>query len=360
MARLTKRISQKSGMTPGQITYVGDERTHKVTINVIDYDQTDLKQFEAQTVEDCFPFRDSKTITWINVTGIHNVEVIRKIGAHFGIHELFLEDIANTGQRPKFEEGEGYFLNMLKMKYWPRDREEVISEQISLITGPNYVISFQEIEGDVFNPVRERIKKTVPRKRFIYSDYLSYSLMDAVVDNYFAVVERLGEKIEDLEEQLIDRPRTEQLQMIHDLKRELALMRKAIWPLREVISAMERSESKLLHKETAPYIRDLYENTIQIIDTVETFRDMVSGLMDIYLSSVSNKMNEVMKVLTIIATVFIPLGFLAGVYGMNFDRSISPFNMPELGMKFGYLLFWGVVVLIGGGLLWFFRRKQWL
>ena len=208
--------------------------------------------------------------------------------------------------------------------------------------------------------VRERIKKTMPRSRFLGSDYLAYSLVDATVDHYFSVLENIGDGIESIEEELITNPGTRSLQSINDLKRELALMRKRVWPLREVVGGLERSESKLVHKSTRIYLRDLYEHVIQVIDTVETFRDMTSSLLDIYLSSVSNKMNEVMKVLTIFATIFIPLGFLAGVYGMNFDHSASPFNMPELGWRFGYLFFWSIAILIGGGLLWFFRRKGWL
>ena len=192
------------------------------------------------------------------------------------------------------------------------------------------------------------------------TDYLAYAMVDAVVDHYFYILESLGERIQDMEDELAETPQKESLGIIHELKRELIYMRRSVWPLREVIGGLDRSESDLIHDYTAPYIRDLYEHTVQVIDTVETFRDMVSGLLDIYLSSVSNKMNEVMKVLTIIATIFIPLGFLAGVYGMNFDTSISPFNLPELGFRYGYPLFWLTALLIGGGLFWFFKRKRWI
>jgi magnesium transporter len=359
MVKLFKRISKKVGMRPGEVVYVGAERKEPIKIRIIDYTRDELRELEASHIRDCFPFRDSKTVTWINISGIHDVEVIKNIGSHFGIHDLSLEDIANSGQRPKFEEGDGYLMFIIKMKYWPEESPEIVSEQVSILCGENYVISFQEMEGDVFEPVRDRLRRTKPRERFMNADYLAYALMDAVIDNYFAVTERIGEDIEELEDELISKPRTEHLEMIHHLKRELSLMRKATWPLREVVSAMERSESKLIQKETRIYIRDLYEHAIQIIDTVETYRDMVSGLMDIYLSSVSNKMNEVMKVLTIIATIFIPLGFLAGVYGMNFDPALSG-NMPELGMPYGYVLFWVVALGIGLGLFVYFKRKKWL
>jgi magnesium transporter len=360
MAGLTKKISRKAGLGPGSIVYVGDERTHEVGIHIMTFNQTELLEFETSTTDNCFPVHDGDSITWIDIDGIHNVDIIKKIGEHFKIHPLVLEDIVNTGQRPKFAESEDYLLFILKMKHWPPNSDHVITEQISLIAGKNYIISFQEMEGDVFDSVRERIRKIIPRNRLVSADYLAYSLMDAIIDSYYAVTERLGEEIESLEDELIERPQTEQLESVQTLRRELALMRKAIWPLREMIGAMERSESKLIHKETALYIRDLYDHAVQIIDTVETFRDMASGLMEIYLSSVSNKMNEVMKVLTIIATIFIPLGFLAGVYGMNFDRGVSPANMPELGFKYGYILFWAMTLLVGGGLLWFFKRKHWI
>jgi magnesium transporter len=212
----------------------------------------------------------------------------------------------------------------------------------------------------VFNSVRERVKRTVPRTRMMTPDYLAYALMDAIVDNYFVVLEHVGEHVEALEDDLVADPRPDTLETIQQLKRELLFMRRSVWPLREAIGGLTRTETGLVRKSTQPYLRDLYEHIIQVIDSIETFRDMVSGLLDIYLSSVSNRMNEVMKVLTVIATVFIPLGFLAGVYGMNFDTSIGPFNMPELGFKYGYPMFWLVAVLIGGGLFWFFRRRHWI
>jgi magnesium transporter len=291
---------------------------------------------------------------------VHNTAFIEKLGNHFGMHPLLQEDIVNTGQRPKVEEsGEGACI-ILKMLGWNVEQENIQVEQVSVVFGKSWVLTFQERPGDVFNSVRERIKRTVPRTRMMTPDYLAYALMDAIVDNYFVVLEHVGEHVEALEDDLVADPRPDTLETIQQLKRELLFMRRSVWPLREAIGGLTRTETGLVRKSTQPYLRDLYEHIIQVIDSIETFRDMVSGLLDIYLSSVSNRMNEVMKVLTVIATVFIPLGFLAGVYGMNFDTSIGPFNMPELGFKYGYPMFWLVAVLIGGGLFWFFRRRHWI
>jgi len=360
MAKLIKKISKKRGLKPGTVVYVGEHRTEKVKITVIDYNETEYLEKEVTTVEECFPFKDTPTITWINFSGIHEVETLEKIGRHFEMHPLVLEDIANTGHRPKMEITDQFIFIVLKMTYNGPKTGDLMTEQVSVVFGKNFVLTFQEKEGDVFDPVRERIKKTLPRVRFMTADYLAYALMDAVVDGYFLVLENLGEKIESMEDVLINDPAPENLEIIHELKRKLINLRKSVWPLREVIGGLERLESGLIHPGTVMYLRDLYEHTIQVIDTVETYRDMVSGLLDIYLSSVSNRMNEVMKVLTIIATIFIPLGFLAGVYGMNFDTASSPFNMPELGFQYGYVLFWGLALLIGGGLLVFFKRKHWM
>lgn len=360
MPRLIKKLSKSRGLKPGTVVFVGEQKVEKVRIRIIDYDETNINEKEAASVEECFPYKESPTITWINIDGLHDVSVIEKIGGYFELHPLIMEDIANTGQRPKLDVFDRYFFVSLKMLYNDHDNGEMKSEQFSLVVGHNFVISFQERVGDVFEPVRERIRKTEPRVRFMNSDYLAYALIDAIVDGYFSVLETLGERIEALEDVLVSSPVPENLEMIHDLKRELIYMRKVVWPLREVIGGLERMESPLINSATRAYLRDLYEHAIQVIDTVETFRDSVSGLLDVYLSSVSNRMNEVMKVLTIIATIFIPLGFLAGVYGMNFDTGAGPFNMPELGLPYGYLLFWGLALLIGGGLFMFFKRKRWI
>ena len=360
MVRKATRASKKLGLRPGSVVYVGDERTEKVNISIIDYTETEYQEKIASTVEECYPFKDSDSVTWINVDGIHDPEIVKKIGDHFGMHDLVMEDIVNTGQRPKMEESSDSIFIVLKMIYRTDGDDDLKAEQVSVLFGANWVITFQETGEDVFDFVRQRLKKTVPRVRFMNSDYLGYSLVDAVVDHYFVILENVGEKIEDLEDEIAEHPGSDSLGTIRDLKKQLIFIRKAVWPLREVIGGLERTESNLVSQSTGPYIRDLYEHTIQVIDTVETYRDMVSGLLDLYHTGVSNRMNEVMKVLTIFATIFIPLGFLAGVYGMNFDTSISRFNLPELGLRYGYLLFWGLAILTAGGLLWFFKRKKWL
>ncbi len=360
MSRLIKKHSKSKGLQPGTIIFVGDKKVEHTRIRIMEYDANNLEEREVPSIEACFPLKDTPTITWINIDGLHDVGLIEKIGKHFDLHPLIMEDIANTGQRPKFETSDRHLFLVLKMLQSDQTNGEIRSEQFSLVVGNNFLISFQEQFGDVFEPVRNRIRKTEPRVRFMSADYLAYALVDAIVDGYYSVLETIGEQIESMENLLVDNPGTEHLERIHDLKRELILMRKALWPLREVVGALERMESSLIKDSTHVYLRDLYEHTIQVIDTLEIFRDMVSGLLDIYMSSISNKMNEVMKVLTIIATIFIPLGFLAGVYGMNFDTVSSPFNMPELGFPYGYLMFWILAALIGGGLFFFFKHKKWL
>jgi magnesium transporter len=353
MPRLIKRTSKKAGLPPGALVHIGEKKTDKARITIIDYDEAQFQEKDVETIEECFPLKDKPAVTWINVDGLHQVEILEQIGGCFGFHPLVLEDILNTGQRPKMEDFGEYVFVVLKML--PSDKNNRITgEQISIVLGPDFVVSFQEREGDVFNPIRERIRSGRGRIRKMGADYLAYALLDSVVDNYFIFLEKLGEEIEFLEEELVTNPTTETLQTIHDLKTEMVFLRKSVWPLREIISGLERGESALIQESTGIYLRDVYDHTIQVIDTVETFRDMVSGMLDIYLSSVSNRMNEVMKVLTIIATIFIPLTLIAGIYGMNFQY------MPELGWRWGYPMVWLIMLVIGALMLVYFRRKRWL
>jgi len=352
--KLIEKRSKKVGLPPGSPVHIGEKRAGKVKITIIDYDKARFQEKEAKTIEECFPFKDKPTITWINIDGIHQVDIIEKIGNHFDIHPLVLEDIANTGQRPKMDDFVSYIFVVLKMLYYDEKENETKAEQVSLILGPNFVISFQESEGDVFDPIRERIRSDRGRIRKMGAAYLAYALIDAIVDNYFIILEKIGEKIEDIEDELVTNPTPETLQAIHNLKREMIFLRKSVWPLREVISRLERWESSLIHKSMGIYLRDVYDHTIQVIDAIETFRDMLSGMLDIYLSSVSNRMNEVMKLLTIIATIFIPLTLIAGIYGMNFKY------MPELGEPWGYPLVYFVMLVIGVLMVIYFRRKKWL
>lgn len=352
--RLTKKRSEKAGLPPGTLVHIGERKTEKVRIRILDYDEAQFEEKEAKTIEECLPFKDTPTVTWINIDGIHQVEIIEKLGSYFGLHPLLLEDILNTDQRPKMEDYGDYIFVILKMLYSGENKDEIEAEQVSLILGSNFVISLQEREGDVFDPVRDRIRKSKGRIRKTGSDYLAYALLDAIVDNYFLILENVGEKIEETEEQLATNPNPETLQLIHALKKEMIFLRKSIWPLREMVSGLERCESSLIHESTGAYLRDVYDHTIQIIDTVESYRDMISGMLDIYLSSISNKMNEVMKVLTIFASIFIPLTFVAGLYGMNFEF------MPELTWHWGYFALLGFMVFVGVSLMVYFKRKRWL
>jgi magnesium transporter len=313
-----------------------------------------MEEKEVKEIDEAFLLKDNKRITWINIDGLQKISIIEKIGNHFNLHPLVLEDIANTGQRPKMEDYTDYLFVVLKMLQYSEEDTEIKGEQVSLILGSNWVLSFQETEGDVFDLIRERIRTDKGSIRKMGADYLLYVLMDAIVDNYFAVLEKVGEKIEEIEDETVSNPSPETLQTIHDLKRQMITLRKSVWPLREVISRLERWESKLINESTDIFLRDLYDHTIQVIDAVETFRDMLSGMLDIYMSSVSNRMNEVMKVLTIIATIFLPLTLVAGIYGMNFRL------MPELQWEMGYPFALLIMLAVGITMLIYFKRRNWL
>jgi magnesium transporter len=345
-------MSKKAGLPPGTLVADDMKDAAPVKITVIDYDEESYEESVVEEVTDCRLFREKPTVTWVNVDGVHRVEVLEELGECFGIHALVLEDIANTDQRPKTEDFGEYLFVVLKMLNYAGD--EVVTEQVSLILGPNYVLSFQEREGDVFDAVRERIRNAKGRIRKTGPDYLAYALLDAVVDNYFVILERVGEKVGLLEDELAENPKPETLQNVHELKREMIILRKSVWPLREVVNGLIRDDSKLVHESTGVFLKDVYDHTIQVIDAVETYRDVLSGMLDLYLSTVSNRMNEVMKVLTIIATIFIPLTFVAGVYGMNFKF------MPELGWHWSYPLVWLVMVTVAVLMVLFFKKKKWL
>jgi magnesium transporter len=348
------RHSKKAGMAPGTLMHVGERKLETARITVLDYNENSFQEKQVNTIDECFALKTTSTVSWINVDGLHDISIIEKAGKHFDVHSLVLEDILNTGQRPKFEDMEKNIYVVLKMLRYDDLSQTTLSEQVSMVLGSNYVISFQENIGDVFNPIRDRIRNAKGRVRKMGSDYLVYALLDSIVDSYFSILEKLGEKIEVLEEDIFGEPTEKNLKQIHDLKRELVFLRKSVWPLRELISGLQRAESPFIKETTGIYLRDVYDHTIQVIDTVESFRDTVSGMLDIYLSSISNRMNSVMKVLTIIATIFIPLTFVAGIYGMNFKY------MPELEWKWGYFAVWTVMVIMVTCMLVFFRKKKWL
>jgi magnesium transporter len=282
MRKFVKRSSKKAGSAPGTLVFVGEKKAEKVTFTIIDYDADNLQEIEVASVDECQAYRDKKSVTWINISGLHDVEIIEKLGEKFNLHPLLMEDIVNTEQRPKLEDYDDYLFVILKMLYSEGENHVIQHEQISLIVTPSVVISLQEKEGDVFNPVRQRIRKGKGRIRQSGTDYLAYALIDTVVDHYFKVFEEIGEKIEVLQEQVLEKPSPEILQSIQNLKREMIFIRKSIWPLREIISGLLRSESALIKEDILPYLRDVYDHTIQVIDTAETFRDMLSGMLDIY------------------------------------------------------------------------------
>ena len=354
MSPVIKRRSIKAGLPPGTLVHIGEKRTEPVRISILDYAEDQVEEVQAGEVSDCLKYKDKPTVTWINLEGIQQIEVIEALGRHFDLHPLVLEDILNTDQRPKVEDFGVYLHIVLKMFSLDAGQEKVQSEQISLILTKKFVLSFQEgLEGDVLNPLRERIRTDKGSIRKMGADYLAYSIIDGIVDNYFVILERLGEKVEELQEELVARPDPHMLRNLHQLKNEMILLRKAVWPLREVISSLERADSPLIQSSTKIFLRDVYDHTIQVIDSIETFRDLLSGMLDIYLSSLSYRMNEIMKVLTIIATLFIPLTFIVGIYGMNFRY------LPELDWRWGYFVVWAVMIAVGTGMVVYFKRKKW-
>lgn len=325
-------------------------------ISLIDYSPTSYQEKTIKSVAECFPFKNKPTVTWINIDGLQQRQALEQLGKCYGFHHLVIEDIYHTRQRPKVEDYEDYFYIVLRMVYYQNNNiNQLSSEQISLILNPNCVISFQEgIRGDVFDPVRKKIKNGKNRIVNYGTDYLTYSLIDAIVDNYFTVMEKLGDKIEDIEEELLTNPTPSTLQNINNLKRIIIDLRRSIWPLREVISRMQREDSPLIKESTKVYLRDVYDHTVLVIENIETLRDILAGMIEIYLSSISNRLNEIMKVLTIISTIFIPLTFVVGLYGMNFEF------MPELRSPWGYPAVLTIMATVAITMLIYFRKKKWI
>lgn len=354
MSKIAQSITEKSGLPPGALVHIGKHRSAKPRLTVLDYTVNNHSETTCEAVEKCYPYRDSESVSWLNLDGLSDTNLIAQIGEHFGLHPLLLEDVLNTNHRPKVEEFEDYTFLTLKMLGISPDGKSFISEQVSFVLGANWVISFQEQEGDVFDGLRKRIEEDKGNIRKLGADYLFYRLIDTIVDNYFFVTEFFSEQTELLEEKVLDESVQEDVHQIQRLKKKLIWFKKAVTPLREAVSSLYRDETKLITPETQRYLRDVYEHIIQVLDSVETQRDMVSNIMDLHMSQMSNRMNQVMKVLTIIATIFIPLTFIAGIYGMNFDK------MPELHWEYGYLTVWVVMLVILVLMILFFRRKRWL
>lgn len=353
MGKLLKKRTKKAGLPPGTLVYTGEKVDTQVSITLVEYDEQQFQEKELASFDECLLLKDKPGVTWIKVDGLHAVENLQKLGDCFHLHPLVLEDILNTDQRPKIEDFDDYIYIVLRMIDYS-ENDELNSEQISLILGSNFLISFQENNHTIFAPILERLRTSKGRIRKSGADYLAYTLMDLIVDNYFVVLEKLGEAIEFMEEEVVKRATPETLQDIHRFKFDMIMLRKSVWPLREVIGRLERRESDLIQEATGIYFKDVYDHTIVAIDNIETYRDILSGMLDIYLSSISNRLNAVMKVLTVIATIFMPLTFLAGVWGMNFK------HMPELEWVWGYPAALGLMLTIALSMVIYFHKKKWL
>lgn len=354
VTRLIRSKPKQIGLDPGTLVYTGEKEKEPIKFKLLEYDEESFSETEYQDINKIFDLKKNNKNTWINIDGVHNVKVMEKIQNHFAIHPLAMEDILHTTQRPKVEEYDNYLFIVLRMFFYNSETRELKNEQVSIILSDNYLISFLEDTGDVFDPVRERIRKPGTKFRKNGVDFLTYSMIDAVVDSYFHILEQIGEEIEELEDRLVINTEKDDIQLIHRMRRNMILMRKSVWPLREMILSLQRNENSIIKSSTQIYLRDVYDHVIQIIDTIESYRDMIVGMLDVYLSSASNKLNEVMKVLTIISTLFIPLTFLAGVYGMNFKF------FPELETEWMYPWgFWVLTIIIIVFMVFFFKRKKW-
>lgn len=342
------------GLPPGTPVFVGEQQSEAVKITLYDYDDAHTERRIVQSIEECFPYKDMPSVTWINVDGLHDVAMLERLAHDYGLHPLTIEDIVNTQQRPKVEFFDNYIALNLKMYTFDINTYELDIDHVSLVLGKNFVLTFQERQGDLFDAIRARIQYNKGKIKKGGADYLAYSLLDAIVDGYFKVLDRIGDEIEDIEEKLFTNPESSILQDLHDLRQELIFFRKTVWPLRTIMNELDRQETELIEDSTSVYLRDLYDHVVQVIETLETFREMLSGHLEVYLSTISNKTNEIMKFLTIIGTIFIPLTFIAGVYGMNFK------HMPELEWRWGYYLIWAVMIGIGVALLAYFRKKKWI
>lgn len=354
MARFFKKREEIKGLSPGSLVFIGTQKVENIRLRVIDYNEARLKEDELKNIADGTEFKRTKTVTWINVDGLHDLSLMKEIGKTFDLHPLLLEDILNTGQRPKLEEFDNCLFIVLKMLRYDKEKQVILAEQLSVVLGDTFLLTFQEQPGDVFEPVRERIRKQKSRIRASGIDYLAYALMDTVVDNYIFIIERLGEKIEDIEEEVLDNATPKVMEKINTFKREMNYLRKSIRPAREAIIQLSKLDSELIRDTTIPFLKDLQDLITHAAEAIDTYREMLSDQLNLYNSVISNRMNDIMKVLTIFAAIFIPLTFIAGIYGTNFEY------LPELKFKYSYFFFWGVMLAVAAAMLIFFRKKKWL
>ncbi|HSW31271.1 MAG TPA: magnesium/cobalt transporter CorA [Longimicrobiales bacterium] len=354
MGRLVRRRMKKPGLPPGTMVHTGVQKVDRVRITYLDFDLEHASESEVDSVDACFPFKSSPTVSWVNVDGLHDVELVRSLGEHFGWHPLLMEDVVGTGQRAKVEEYEDYLFVVLPMLSWNAEHNQVEQEQLSMVLGDRYVFTFQERVGDVFDPIRERIRNAKGRVRTRGADYLAYTLMDAVVDSCFQVLEAIGDRTEVLEEALLADSDQNTMIQLHALKRELIAVRRAVWPMRDALAQVVRDEEDMFTPETEVFLRDVHDHAVQVVESVEVLRDVVSGAVDLNLSRMTMRTNEVMKVLTIMASIFIPLTFVVGIYGMNFDY------LPELRIRWAYPVLMLTMASLAGGMVYYFRKKGWL
>ena len=355
MARKRHKQKSKLGLAPGSLVFTGLQKMAQVDITVIHYSEDHFEESNPKSITEVISLIQSfKGVTWINIDGLHDENSIEEICTYLDIHKLSMEDILSVGQRPKLEEYQDYVQAVIKILSIDSADEIIEYEQLSFILKGNILVTFQEKTGDVFDGVRNRIREGKGNVRKRGADYLLYALLDLVVDHYFIVLDNFGEKLEDLETELLNNPDKTILSKLHRLRRETLLLRRTVYPLREMIGRFEKLEEPLISNSIKIFIRDLYDHTVKVIENIEVLRDMTSGLLDLYMNTTSNKMNEIMKVLTIMTSIFIPLTFIAGVYGMNFT------NMPELQHKYGYFMILGVMVVVVLGMLYYLKRKKWL
>ncbi len=354
MARFFKKREAAKGQSPGALIFIGNKKVENIRLRIIDYDQAQLKEDELNNIADGAEFKQTKTVTWINVDGLHDLSTMKEIGQTFDLHPLLVEDILNTGQRPKLEVFDHCLFIVLKMIRYEKEKQMIVNEQLSMVLGDTFLLTFQEQPGDVFEPVRERIRNQKGRIRGAGIDYLAYALLDTVVDNYIFIIEKLGEKIEDIEEEVLEKADSGVMEKINMFKREMNFLRKSIRPAREAIIQLSKLDSELIREQTIPFLKDLQDLITQAAEAIDTYRDMLSDQLNLYNSVISNRMNDIMKVLTIFAAIFIPLTFIAGIYGTNFEY------LPELHFKYSYFVFWGVMITVAVVMLLFFKRKKWL
>ena len=350
---------RKSGISPGSLIFTGEQKINQVKISLFNYSTTSFEEKEISDVNDLIKYKENTDVTWINVTGLHDTTLLENIGNIFEIHPLVLENILNVYHSPKIEDYEQLLFLVIKMIGFNNQTENMNIEQVSIVTGKNFIITFQEQEGDVFDPIRDRIRTGKGRIRKYREDYLAYRILDSIIDNYFVVLENFDERIEEIEDQIIKQPDDSSLEKIHNLRKELIKVRRAASPLRDIIFTIEKEKFHFIQKSTYLFLRDLNDHIKQIIDTIENYREIINGLLDLYLSNASHKMNQVVKLLTIISTIFIPLTFIVGIYGMNFSTGASKWNMPELQWAFGYPFVMGMMLVIAILLVIFFKKKQW-